>query len=144
AASRRTGQLLEVAQWAWVDLASPAVVLPSGRMVSLPEMAVTTDLQNRAGRTIERFKVLSGRIYDPSSPDEVVVDFAMAARYGLDVGSVLRVALVGPSGQPTGFVPVRVVGVVAVPTGFPSISGSNLITFVEISPAFVAAHHIKP
>jgi hypothetical protein len=136
--------LPEVAQWARVDLVSPAVKLPSGRVATLPEVQVTTDLQNRAGRTIERFKLLSGRLLDPKTPNEAVVDFAMAGRYGLDAGSVIRVALVGPDGQPRGFVPVRVVGVVAVPTSFPSIGGSNLITFIEISPAFVAAHGIKP
>ncbi len=138
----RIERLPEVEQWARVDLVSPAVIMPSGSMATLPAVQVTTDLQNRAGRTLERFKLLSGRLFNPGSPNEAVVDFAMAGRYGLHVGSLLRVALIGPSGRPTGYVPVHVVGVVAVPTSFPSIAGSNLITFIEVSPAFVAAHRV--
>jgi hypothetical protein len=88
----------EVLQSARVDVASYAAILPSGRRVSVPELAAVTDLSGRAGFQFNRFKVVSGRMADLRAPDEAMVDFPIAERQHLRVGSKIRVsvqALVG-------------------------------------------------
>jgi hypothetical protein len=51
------------------------------------------------GRSIERPKLVAGRMFDPARPDEVVADHVAASRLHLRVGSVLHL-LVSPSAGP--------------------------------------------
>ena len=44
----------------------------------------------RLGRSIDRFKVLDGRLADPRQADEVAVSFPLADQFHLHVGDVLR------------------------------------------------------
>jgi hypothetical protein len=46
----------EVLEWARVDVAASAAILPSGRRVSIPELAAVTDLSGRAGFQLNRFR----------------------------------------------------------------------------------------
>src|SRR5262245_27456678 len=48
----------QVAQWARVDVAAYAGILPSGRVASAPELMAVTDLTGRAGLRLNRFKVI--------------------------------------------------------------------------------------
>src|SRR5206468_10860848 len=108
------------------------------------------DLQGRAGVLINRFKVLSGRLFDLNASDEAVVDFGAAERYGLKVGSVIRFVVGNPFGPHGGFIPhpkvapVRVVGIVASPGGFPAVGISSFFTTVYTTPAFARVNHITP
>src|SRR6266508_1006083 len=79
----------EVLEWARIDLVSPQVRLPDGAVIGLPDVAAATDMQAKVGLAFNRVKVLSGRLYRPSAPEEAVIDFTTAERYRLSVGSRL-------------------------------------------------------
>jgi hypothetical protein len=95
----------EVSQWARVDVAAYAAILPSGRRVSVPELAAVTDLSGRAGFQLNRFKVVAGRIADLRAPDEATVDFPTADREDLGVGSMIRFIVGDPSAKPHSWPP---------------------------------------
>src|SRR5881392_555375 len=82
--------LPSVRDWARLDFVSPAGILPSGKLLTNPQLAAATDLQGRAGFELNRFKVLSGRLFNLDAPGEAVVDFGTADKYGLKLGSVIR------------------------------------------------------
>ena len=52
----RDAAMPEVVKWARVDVAAYAAILPSGRRVSIPELAAVTDLSGRAGFQLNRFR----------------------------------------------------------------------------------------
>ncbi len=131
----------EVLEWARIDLVSPQVRLPDGAVVGLPDLAGATDVQAKAGFAFNRFKLLSGRAFSPSVAEEAMVDFVTAERFRVSVGSRLGVMVAGP-GQSASFVPVRVVGIVAAPGQFPAVGTFNTSS-VELTPAFVRAHHVE-
>jgi hypothetical protein len=68
--------------------------------------------------------LLSGRMPDQSDPGEVLASFTLAQDNGVRVGSVIRVPLVSPSqlngGAPGQRLALRVVGIVAAESEFPS------------------------
>ena len=136
--------LPSVAGWTRGQVVSFAARLPNGRLVTLPQLGFATDPLGRAGVTINRFKILSGRAVDPDAPDEAVVDFGIAERYGLRVGSVVE-ALLGdsPDVKHATFVPLHVVGIVAQPGAFPALGTGGAFPLIDVSPAFVSAHHIN-
>jgi hypothetical protein len=43
------------------------------------------------------FKLVSGRLPDPSAPDQVLASFNLQQDYGVHLGSVIRVPLYAPS-----------------------------------------------
>ncbi len=131
----------EVLEWARIDLVSPQVRLPDGAVIGLPDVAAATDMQAKVGLAFNRVKVLSGRLYRPSAPEEAVIDFTTAERYRLSVGSRLGVMVAGPR-QSASFVPVRVVGIVASPGSFPAV-GSFSTASIALTPAFVRTHHVE-
>jgi ABC-type lipoprotein release transport system permease subunit len=143
-ARARIVRLPQVVEWSRLDLVAERAELPSGRTVTAPELVALTDLQGRTGFTISRFKVLSGRVFDPQAPGEAVVEFSTAARLRLHVGSVIQLIFRNLTDQnlPNGSViplrseSVRVVGVVAGPGLFPAI-GVTAPGLVFTSPAFV-------
>src|SRR5438105_4408208 len=73
--------LPSVRDWARVDPVASAVVLPDGRTATAPEIFGVSISQGGPGGTIDRARVLSGRMLRPEAPDEAVVDFATADRY---------------------------------------------------------------
>ena len=141
---RKIVRLPSVLASARVDTVVDGFVMPGGRFLGQPQLFGISDLQGRFLNTVGRPKVLSGRMYNPATPDEAIVDFAAADRTGLRVGSVVRAVVGDPFAKPRRTVPVRIVGVVAHPRVFPAFGASNLITTIELSPAFAPAHRIVP
>jgi ABC-type lipoprotein release transport system permease subunit len=136
--------LPSVKEWARLDTVSVAGILPSGKRLTIPQLAAVTDLQGRAGIRINRFKVLSGRLFDLDAPDEALVDFGTAGKYGLRVGSVIRF-VVGDFADPNAdLYPVRVVGIIAYPGSFPAVGISSFFTAIPVTPAFARVNHITP
>jgi hypothetical protein len=134
----------EVLQSARVDVASYAAILPSGRRVSVPELAAVTDLSGRAGFQLNRFKVVSGRLADLRAPDEAMVDFPIAERQHLRVGSRIRFIVGDPSAKPPKFAIVGIVGIVASPGQFPAVGATSNFGSVYVTPAFVRSNRITP
>ena len=134
----------EVLEWARVDVASYAAILPSGRGVSVPELAAVTDLSGRAGFQLNRFKVVSGRIADLRAPDEAMIDFPIAERQDLRVGSKIRFIVGNPSAKSPRFAMVRIVGIVASPGQFPAVGATSNFGSVYVTPAFVRSNGIAP
>ena len=134
----------EVLESARIDVASYAAILPSGRRVSVPELAAVTDLSGRAGFQLNRFKVVSGRIADLRAPDEAMVDFPIAERQDLRVGSRIRFIVGDPSAKPPRFAIVGIVGIVASPGQFPAVGATSNFGSVYVTPAFVRSNGIAP
>jgi hypothetical protein len=140
----RIAAMPEVAQWARIDAVGVLAVLPSGRLVPLQELAVSTDLMGRAGFRLNRFKVISGRIANPRAPGEAVIDFGTADREDLRVGSVVRFVGAAADGTPRRFGAARIVGVVASPGQFPAVGASSSFGRIYLTPAFVRSNGIRP
>ncbi|MFL5798278.1 MAG: FtsX-like permease family protein [Actinomycetota bacterium] len=135
--------LPSVLAWARQDLVAQAIVLPDGRTATAPEIFGISDLEGRLGVSIDRTKVLSGRMFDRAATDEAVVDFTTADRYGIHVGSVLGMIVGDPAATSRQVARVRVVGVVATPASFPAIGNSTFAT-VALSPGYAPSHGIHP
>ena len=138
--------LPSVTDWARVDVVSYVATLPSGRTVRIPDLEGVTDSRGRAFSSIDRPRVLEGRMFDPSAPDEAVVDFATADRFGLHVGSVLQMAPAhgNPFRKHLAKVSVRIVGVVAEPSSFPAFGAATTFASAVVSPAFQEANSVDP
>jgi predicted lysophospholipase L1 biosynthesis ABC-type transport system permease subunit len=134
----------EVVEWARVDVAAYAAIMPSGRRVSIPELAAVSDLSGRAGYQLNRFKTVSGRIADLRAPDEAMVDFPIADRQDLRVGSKIRFLVGDPDAEHPRLATVRIVGIVASPGQFPAVGASSNFSSVYVTPAFVRANGITP
>src|SRR6266542_152150 len=65
----------EVADYSVSVFVSAGAVLPSGSTVSFPEMIVLGDPDGRELITVNKAKVLEGRLFNPDAADEGVVDF---------------------------------------------------------------------
>jgi putative ABC transport system permease protein len=135
--------LPEVGQWARVDVAASAAVLPSGRVAPAPELMAITDLMGRAGFRLNRFKVISGRMVNLRAPGEAMIDFPTADREGLRVGSVVKFIVGDPNARPPRLAAVRIVGIVASPGQFPAV-GASASGSVYVTPAFVRSNGIRP
>jgi putative ABC transport system permease protein len=140
----RMAAMPEVLEWARLDVAAYAAILPSGRRVSIPELAALTDLSGRVGYRLNRFKVLSGRLADLGAPEEAMIDFPTADLQGLRVGSTVRFIVGDPDAQPPKLAAVRIVGVVASPGQFPAVGASSNLGSVYVTPAFVRSNRITP
>jgi hypothetical protein len=140
----RMEALPEVGQWARVDVAASAAMLPSGRVVPAPELMAITDLRGRAGFRLNRFKVIAGRMVNLRAPGEALVDFPTADREGLRVGSVIRFIVGDPDARPARLATVHIVGIVASPGQFPAVGASSAFGGVYVTPAFVRSNGIRP
>lgn len=95
------------------------------------------------------FKLVSGRLPNPSSPDDVVMSFTLAKQAGLQVGSVIHVPFYAPSQRaaelgevsqaPRGpVVAFHVVGIEAAEYEFPSVGTPTEDLWT--TPAFSRSH----
>jgi hypothetical protein len=141
---RRIVRLPSVAAWSRLDVVAGAFILPGGRFLTQPQLFGISDLTGRFFTSFGRAKVLSGRLYDPRSPREAVIDFAAAERVGLHTGDTVRAVLGDPFAKPRRTVPVRIVGVVAHPRVFPAFGANSVVATVELSPAFAPTFHVHP
>ena len=144
AAVRTLEHLPEVAEYGQANLVSFAVVFPSGRLATAPEIIVVSDPTDRVGVTINRFKILSGRPLDSHGSDEALVDFATAERYGLRVDSTIRVVLGDPTAKHPRTVRVHVVGIEAAPGFFPAFGSAAVFPLIFVSPSFGREHGVPP
>lgn len=112
-------------------------------------------VDDRLGRTINRLKVLEGRMYEPRKAEEIVVGFGVARVIGLKVGSTFplydpeELAAAPPefaeeaAAAAASNITLKVVGIVAGPGEFPpqyvGISGS-----LHMTPAFFARYGNEP
>jgi len=136
-----------------------AVWLSSGVPVDSSQVSTIILPDQRFGRSIGRFKLLEGRLADPSRPDEVTVGFPFADQFHVHTGDVLTLRLVTPpdlarlgatggatspteASVATGpWVHVRIAGIMASPLGtdFPPLPPSTGGA-VYLTPAFLARY----
>ncbi|HZO49389.1 MAG TPA: FtsX-like permease family protein [Gaiellaceae bacterium] len=109
----------------------------------LGDNAIVAAIDGRPGRTIDRFKVIAGRLPDPRRADEAVVGFALAEKRHLRVGDTFplltREDLAAAAREGVRVdVPnmrLRIVGVEASPGEFPP-QPPGLWPIVHLTPAF--------
>jgi putative ABC transport system permease protein len=105
--------------------------------------AAVAAVDDRLGVDINRFKVISGRMYDPARPEEIVVGFAVARRTHLKVGSRFPLVEAQFAEQAAAFgirnITLQVVGIVAAPGEFPP-QYTGLYPSIHMSPAFYRAY----
>src|SRR5205085_3447702 len=122
------------------EVADSGVVV--GFQTTEPGFFVAALADDRFGRQLNRFKVLSGRLPDPNRADEVVVGFVLAKSLHLRVGGPLsfHVVTTPPSGTPAPSpavppgpqaVTARVVGVMATPGEFPPLTGFSGSAYIS-------------
>ncbi len=103
--------LAEVARLPEVTDSVPVLILaasgtsPDGVLVTSETVNFQVDPTGRTGTDIDRYKVLAGRVADPSDPDEVMVSFRTAERFDLDVGDSIPTNFMDPSEQRSLFDP---------------------------------------
>jgi hypothetical protein len=129
----------EVADSATSEFVASSAVLPSGATVSFPEMIVLGDPDGHELITVNKAKMLSGRLFNPEAIDEGVVDFNTADRFNLRVGDHVGIPLGDPRAGPSQIVNVRLVGVLVAPGSMPAVGAADLAG-IEVSPGFVRAH----
>ena len=88
-------------------------------------------------------KVVEGRMSDPSAPDEVMVNYAMAERLDLHPGDRVAITLTGQQDLVEDAVPlppvttnVQVAGIFAAIGSFETVTGSGVTTVFLVPPAF--------
>jgi putative ABC transport system permease protein len=64
--------------------------LPSGQVITYADLPLHISGDARVGRTLDRLKLVAGRMADPSAPDELVLSAPDAQRLGLRIGSEIR------------------------------------------------------
>jgi len=133
---------------------------PDGRLFTVQAFNLAVDPSGRFGIELNRFKVLSGRLADPTQRREIVVGFTTAERLSLSVGDTVRVNIFDEvetaavfSGQASmdqladaePLEELEVVGVVAVPGQFPPPADPTVdIEFAYFSPELLKAHPDAP
>ena len=138
-------QLPQVLESARVSLAQGQFRIPGKRNPGLVFPIVSLD--GRFGRSMNRPKILQGRMYDPAVSDEIVPSFAIANALGLHVGQTVQLRYGGfltngpllPRGQRPGPVTMHVVGIGAIPGMFAPLAGGYL-PGILLSTGFVRAH----
>jgi ABC-type antimicrobial peptide transport system permease subunit len=115
-----------------------SLVLPDG--VRVPSIGADVSADGRWGTSVDRFKVLQGRMFRPGRPDEVVIDPQLAVAYHLRPGSTLRLLMVQPGAgsRPArqAILPFRVVGVVVFSNQIVPVAPSDSLPEMTLTPAF--------
>ncbi len=143
---REVERLPQVSAYGSVQLAQGHLKIP-GRGAPGNVFPIVS-LDGRFGTTINGIKILEGRMYDPSAPDEVVPSFSVADDLGLRVGETISLVyggILANGPPPRGFTPpppvrLRVVGIGAAPGFFAPLAGGYLPA-VALPPAFSRVHH---
>jgi ABC-type antimicrobial peptide transport system permease subunit len=115
-----------------------SLILPGGARV--PSMGADISADGRWGTSIDRFKVLQGRMFRPGRADEVVIDPQLATGYGLRPGSTLRLLMVQPGAgnRPASraVLAFRVAGVVVFSNQIIPVALTDYFPEVVLTPAF--------
>ena len=141
AAVRRLPQVIASAQVAY-----PQALISAGGRDLPSSWSLAGSTGNVLGRSLNRWKILAGRLPDPNAPGQALVSYDPG--YGIGVGSVLHLAFYAPAQARSLFsqfgalpVPggsaatVRVVGIEASVGDFPA--GSSPSQTVYLTPALV-------
>lgn len=117
-----------------------------GHTVSFPDVFLLA-ARGTEGIGSREVKVVRGRLPDPGAVDEAVAGYAFAERLGLRPGDRMTVAVApsfGDDGRPnagtTETQRLRLVGVVAIPGSFETLTGRGFPNVVALTPAFFRAH----
>src|SRR5260221_10998324 len=129
----------EVAVYSVSEFVSGGAVMPSGVTVSFPDIVVFGDPDGRELFTVNRAKVLAGRLFHRDAADEGVVDFKTADRFKLHVGDSVGIPLGDPRAGPQPVAGIRIVGVIVAPGSLPAVGAADL-PGIELSPACVHVH----
>jgi hypothetical protein len=138
----RVEKFPEIADSARVYLLQGVLHTPSGREATFPGVFMLLDPAGRFGVTFNVRKFLSGRA--PVNPYEVAVNFGVAQRYHIRVGSRLRFDLYGhdtngdANQQVVKRLTFHVVGIEAAPGEFETLGVQN-IAAVHLAPALARA-----
>ncbi len=120
------------------ELGYMSLVLPGGARV--PSIGADVSADGRWGTSVDRFKVLQGRMFRPGRADEVVIDPQLAAGYGLHPGSALRLLLVQPGAgdRPASraILTFRVAGVVVFSNQVVPVASLDHFPLLALTPAF--------
>lgn len=114
------------------------IVLPDGTEVPPMRFAASV-LDFPLDESVERAKVIEGDPNPLLGPDDGIIDFVTAERFGLGVGDRLRLRL---TGDPSGDVveaPVTVAAVISTPQFIPTVA-SYRFAVVGLGRAFLDAH----
>jgi MacB-like periplasmic core domain len=138
---RALARLPEVSRLAQVlagEIGYMSLVLPGGARV--PSIGADVSADGRWGTSVDRFKVLQGRMFRPGSADEAVVDPQLAAGYDLRPGSALRLLLVQPGAgnRPAShaILTFRVTGVVMFSNQIVPVAPLDHFPLLALTPAF--------
>ena len=117
-----------------------------GHTVSFPDVFLLAE-RDAEGFASGQVKVVRGRLPDPGAVDEAVAGYAFAERLGLRPGDKMTIAVApsagGGAAPDTGKAEpqrVRLVGVVALPGSFETLTGRGFPNIVGLTPAFFRAH----
>lgn len=110
---------------------------PSGFSEVFPDIFPVASPDGRLGTTIDRVKILSGRLADPARADEGVLSPIPAQHLGARVGSVLTLRF--PDGERR----IRVVGIGLV-AGEVDPGAGGYLPLVLLTPAFYAQNEHRP
>jgi ABC-type lipoprotein release transport system permease subunit len=115
------------------------ILQPSGETIAFPEVFIGGLASTREFATVNRPRVVAGRLFNWDATDEAVADFTVADRLGLHLGQKIDVPL---TNQETGASTIRratIVGIIAAPWDMPAV-GSTSFSEIELTPAFVRAN----
>jgi hypothetical protein len=111
----------------------------SGKEVGFPDVFFIGEHDRVDG--YEKFKVVEGRVSNPTAPDEAMVNYLMADRLAIRPDDIVRITLVGATDGETPAPPpqeltIRVTGIIAVAGQFETTIGSGFTTSFQMTPAF--------
>ncbi|MFN2593041.1 MAG: ABC transporter permease, partial [Candidatus Dormibacteria bacterium] len=137
-------RLPEVADSAVAAFSPMSTTTASGRRLAFRSLSPLIPSDPRLGVTVDRFKLVEGRLADPQREDEAVIGFPARDQLGIEVGERLALRPVDPRQlgaavargvpdpdpvdyAPGAGIPVQVVGIVAspAPNDFPPLSSGN-------------------
>lgn len=121
-----------------------AVVRRTGKVAAFPNILVVGSTEARQGIDFDKPKLLEGRLYDRSAPDEGIIDWIAADKLGVGLGDVVDVRLFdveggGESAPAVVLAPVRVVGIAVFPGSVPAV-GQTPLSGLAVTPAFMRSY----
>jgi ABC-type lipoprotein release transport system permease subunit len=119
------------------DFIAMSPQLPDGSRPSFLAFSPAIDTEGRIFRDMNRAKMLSGRLPNPSAVDEAAIGMVSAERFHLEVGDVLRGLAFEKGMGDIG--PLRIVGIYAAPGELPSATGAGGSSLL-LTRAFGRAH----
>jgi len=130
-------RLPAIVDYSLVHIFACTVTGPSGFSEVFPEIFPAASPDGRLGTTINRVKILRGRLADPTSADEGVLSPIPAQHLGARVGSTLTLRF--PDGERR----VRVVGIGLV-AGEVDPSAGGYLPLLLLTPTFYAQNEKRP